>query len=143
MNQIIETQTKPDHGAINAGVICLIIGCIAVALIPLLGWALGAPLFLVAFILSIVAMSKNNIGRGITLLLCTLAFPWLAQVVGIAFYIAIANKPAEVKTSEMATFTDTPEKVAARKVAIEYANAGIYGPTEAERQAAARHKRAK
>jgi hypothetical protein len=137
MNQqpTIQTQTKPDHGAINAGVICLLIGCAAVALIPLLGWGLGAPLFLVAFILSIVAMSKNNIGRGITLLLCTLTFPWVAQVIGIAFYVGVgheANKQTELHKQQDATLA-----VSSKNTALDY------GTTEAERQAAAPHKRAK
>jgi uncharacterized membrane protein len=83
--QTIQVETKPDNRAINYGVICLLLGCVLVGLIPLVGWLFGGPLFLIAIILSIIAMCKNNVGRGIVLLFCTFLFPIIAQVIGLAF----------------------------------------------------------
>jgi hypothetical protein len=69
--------------------ICLLIGSVAVAALPFVGWLFGGPLFLVAFILAIVAMSKNNIGQGIVLLLATLTVPVVAQIFGFIAWAAL------------------------------------------------------
>jgi hypothetical protein len=85
----IQTETRPDTGATTAGMICLLIGSVAVAALPFVGWLFGGPLFLVAFILAIVAMSKNNIGQGIVLLLATLTVPVVAQIFGFIAWAAL------------------------------------------------------
>ena len=87
----MQMETKPDTTATTIGFVCLMIGCVLVGLIPLLGWFIGGPLFLMAFILSIIAMSKNNIGNGIILLFGTLTLPWLAALAGLLFWAAIGS----------------------------------------------------
>jgi len=60
------------QGGIIGGIVCFVIG-VLVSFIPYLGFFLSLPLFLVAFILSIVAMSQKRIVGGIVLLLASLS----------------------------------------------------------------------
>jgi hypothetical protein len=101
----MQTETKPDTRATTIGFLCLFVGCVLVGLIPLLGWFIGGPLFLVAFILSIIAMSKNNIGNGIMLLFGTLTMPWLATLIGVLFYASLG---AAASSSSTASVHPTP-----------------------------------
>jgi hypothetical protein len=87
-------QIKPDTKACNIGLLLLLIGCGAIAIIPIFGWMIGGPLALVAFILSIIGMSKNDVGNGVCLLLMSLVAPWVAQFCGIILWMAIgASSP--------------------------------------------------
>lgn len=76
-------EKAPGSSAINAGWICLIIG--GVIYVSVNEWikfttfaiVAGFPLFLAAFILSIVGMAKGRVGRGIFLLLSVFIVPFL------------------------------------------------------------------
>jgi hypothetical protein len=67
-------QTNVKQGAIIGGAVCFIVGIILMFL-TMWSFFIYGPLFLVAFILSIVAMAQKRILGGILLLLATLVVP--------------------------------------------------------------------
>ena len=70
--KVVETNVK--QGAIIGGAVCFVIGIILMFL-TMWSFFIYGPLFLVAFILSIVAMAQKRILGGILLLLATLIVP--------------------------------------------------------------------
>jgi len=81
-------QTNVKQGAVIGGSICFTIGFILM-IVSLWSFFIYGPLFLVAFILSIVAMSQRRILGGILLLLCTLILP---AVVGTVLFLTRTAK---------------------------------------------------
>ncbi|MEI6072110.1 MAG: DUF4339 domain-containing protein [Verrucomicrobiae bacterium] len=69
-----EVQTNVKQGAIIGGWVCFLLGVLTMYL-SMWTFVIYGPLFLVAFILSIVAMSQRRVLGGIALLLATLVVP--------------------------------------------------------------------
>ncbi|MRS11491.1 MAG: hypothetical protein EG823_00240 [Actinobacteria bacterium] len=74
-----------------AGWVCFGIG-LGLMFASLATFFLYGPLFLVAFVLSIVAMTKGKVGAGIALMLCTLIIPGVMWFSLVAVNIAEANE---------------------------------------------------
>jgi hypothetical protein len=85
-------QTNVKQGAVIGGWVCFALG-LATMFFSLWAFFIYAPLFLVAFILSIVAMAQKRVAGGIALLLATIILP---TVVGLYLFTlrttqAVAN----------------------------------------------------
>ncbi|MEN3368466.1 MAG: hypothetical protein V7609_609 [Verrucomicrobiota bacterium] len=74
---VVNTNVK--QGAVIGGWVCFAIGMLLM-LLSLWAFIIYGPLLLVAFILSIVAMSQGRIAGGVSLLLCCLIVPPIAIV---------------------------------------------------------------
>ena len=70
---------KRGSGVLVGGWVCMLLG-IGLMFLSLWTVIFYAPLFLVAFILAIVAMSQSRVGAGITLLLSSLFVPFILFV---------------------------------------------------------------
>ena len=70
--QPVETNVK--QGALIGGVVCFVLGVIMMC-VSLWTVIVYAPLFLAAFVLSIVAMAQKRIAGGVILLVLTVAVP--------------------------------------------------------------------
>jgi hypothetical protein len=96
-------QTPKKGRAASAGWICFVLGMVLM-FVSLGTFFLYGPLFLAAFVLSIVAMTQGRVAGGIVLLLCTAAIPtvtWfglLAVNVGEAINEADREKKAALAT---------------------------------------------
>ncbi|HUN24597.1 MAG TPA: FxLYD domain-containing protein [Anaerolineales bacterium] len=75
---------KPITKTLVAGFLCFILGLIAMFISTAL-FCIYVPLFLAAFILSIITMTRGRIGGGILLLLATIAVPTLL------FFVMLGN----------------------------------------------------
>jgi cell division protein FtsW (lipid II flippase) len=76
-NETISTPSnqKRQSKAVAAGLICVFIGLVLLFNSPLGMLLIYAPLFLAAFILSIVAMAQGRIVAGLLLLLISIIVP--------------------------------------------------------------------
>lgn len=88
-------QTNVKQGALIGGVACFVIGIILMFL-SMWSFIIYGPLFLVAFILSIVAMSQRRVLGGILLLLATLVVP---TILGLYLF---ATRTTEALTASLA-----------------------------------------
>lgn len=93
-------QTNVKQGALVGGWVCLGVG---ILFLLLTGWAFifYLPLFLAAFVLSIVAMAQRRVAGGIGLLLATLMLPPIAAV-GFASMKAGYEKGRELQGGNIA-----------------------------------------
>jgi TonB family protein len=82
-------EKKQKNGAAHGGNIALIVACLAIILLPLVGWFIAGPLLLAAFICSIVAIAQNAARQGIVLMFGSILMPIIAQLVGIAMWAGI------------------------------------------------------
>ena len=73
-------QTNVKQGAVIGGWVCFALG-VALMFLSMWSFFIYGPLFLVAFILSIIAMSQRRIVGGIVLLLATLVAPTILGLV--------------------------------------------------------------
>ena len=79
-----ELQTNVKQGAVIGGWVCFGVGT-AFMFLSLWAFIFYAPLFLAAFVLSIVAMSQTRVAGGLTLLLCCVTIPPLTFLGLIAY----------------------------------------------------------
>jgi len=93
-----EIQTNVKQGAIIGGFVCFSIGIILMFL-TMWSFFIYGPLFLVAFILSIVAMAQKRILGGILLLLATLIVP---TILGLYLF---TTRTTEALTGNLASST--------------------------------------
>jgi DNA-directed RNA polymerase subunit RPC12/RpoP len=82
-----EVKTNVKQGAAIGGWVCFGLAVI-VLFIPLPTWYIYGPLFLVSFILSIIAMAQGRIASGLILLLSNVIGVPILFVVAIFFGIA-------------------------------------------------------
>lgn len=95
-------QAKPRSGAVIGGWVCFGLG-VLLMFVSLWSFVLYTPLFIVAFVLAIVAIAKGRVGQGITMLLASIAVP-LVLFVGLG----------ATRTTELAkTVADKPNVAAA------------------------------
>lgn len=106
-------------GAVIGGWVCFGLG-VALMFATLWSFILYGPLFLVAFILAIVAMAQRRVGQGVVLLLASLVVPF------ILFFGLAATRTA----SAIAEVKNAPNEKAA--VAREAKAEGVYKTTSAE-----------
>lgn len=115
--QPTQVETNVKQGAIIGGWVCFALGLICMVL-SLFMFFLYGPFFLVAFILSIVAMSQRRVLGGVVLLVATLVVP---SVLGLVLFATRATEFAEdmSKSIEEASVsdpdsgsTDKPESIA-------------------------------
>ncbi len=76
---------RPQSKAVAAGWLCFVIGLVLVFVSPMGMLLLYAPLFLAAFVLSIVGMAQGRIAGGLVLLLISIVVP-LVSVIGVSGY---------------------------------------------------------
>lgn len=95
-----EVKTNVKQGALIGGYVCFLLGVIFMCL-TLWSVIFYAPLFFVAFILSIVAMAQKRIAGGVLLLLATLIIPPLGFVAIPAFKSARAAAAAHAQQAQM------------------------------------------
>ena len=69
-----EVQTNVKQGALIGAVVCFLLAVVLV-FVSLLTFFIYGPLFLAAFILSIVAMAQKRVAGGLTVLLLTIIVP--------------------------------------------------------------------
>jgi hypothetical protein len=74
-----ELQTNVKQGAVIGGWVCFGVG-ILFMVHSLWAFIFYVPLFLAAFVLSIVAMAQGRVGGGLALLLCCVIIPPIAFV---------------------------------------------------------------
>src|SRR4029077_9229054 len=74
-----EVQTNVKQGAVIGGWVCFGVG-ILFMVHSLWAFIFYVPLFLAAFVLSIVAMAQRRVGGGMALLLCCVIIPPIAFV---------------------------------------------------------------
>lgn len=89
-------QTNVKQGALIGGIACFAIGIILMFL-SMWSFIIYGPLFLVAFILSIVAMAQRRVLGGILLLLATLVVP---TILGLYLF---ATRTTEALTASVAS----------------------------------------
>lgn len=89
-------QTNVKQGALIGGVACFVIGIILM-FFSMWSFIIYGPLFLVAFILSIVAMSQRRVLGGILLLLATLVIP---SILGLYLFTTRTSDALIAMTSE-------------------------------------------
>lgn len=82
----MDKESKGMSGALKASIVCLVLGCILM-LISLWSIAFYVPLFLASFILSIVAMAKDEVWAGVGMLLGNLIIP--SAIFGLMFVMGI------------------------------------------------------
>jgi hypothetical protein len=113
--------TNVKQGAIIGGCACFGVGLFCMFLSPSVFFLYG-PLFLVAFILSIVAMSQNRVVCGIMLLLATLIIPPVLGFVQFSIRSTKTSKP--LKPSVILERPKSPDpKVSIKKDEIIIKNA--------------------
>jgi hypothetical protein len=83
-NVMAELQTNVKQGAVIGGWVCFGVGT-AFMFLSLWAFIFYAPLFLAAFVLSIVAMSQRRVAGGLTLLLCCVTIPPLTFLGSTAY----------------------------------------------------------
>jgi len=111
--QVVQTNVK--QGAIIGGWVCFGLGIVTMYL-SMWTFVIYAPLFFVAFVLSIVAMSQRRVLGGVALLLATLVVP---TILGLVLFstrtIKLAEKMSkEAETQKVASVSqDTGRKKAA------------------------------
>ena len=98
-------QTNVKQGALIGGVACFAIGIILMFL-SMWSFVIYGPLFLVAFILSIVAMAQRRVLGGILLLLATLVVP---TILGLYLF---ATRTTEALTASEASSAATASQPA-------------------------------
>lgn len=91
-----EETKKKGNGAVIGGWVCFGLGVILM-FVTLWSFVIYGPLFLVAFILAIVAIAQKRIGQGVTMLLASLIVP-LVLFVGLGA-TRTANAVAEIKNA--------------------------------------------
>ena len=101
-------MTNVKQGAIIGGWVCFGLG-ILFMLLSLMFFFLYGPFFLVAFVLSIVAMSQRRIVGGISLLIATLLIP---TILGAVLFATRTKKFAEDMTKAL----EKPSVTESRKV---------------------------
>lgn len=93
-------QTNVKQGAVIGGAVCFVLGVILMFL-SMWSFFIYGPLFLVSFILSIVAMAQKRILGGVLLLLATLIVP---TILGLYLF---ATRTAEVLTANLSSSEPT------------------------------------
>ena len=96
-----EIQTNVKQGALIGGFVCFVIGIIFM-FSSLWSFFLYGPLFLAAFVLSIVAMSQRRVLGGIGLLLLTLIVP---GVLGLILFSTRTAKVADAMSKQIQNTT--------------------------------------
>jgi hypothetical protein len=127
-------SNENKSNAFKAAVVCMILGCV-VMLLSLWAVFIYAPLFLAAFILSIVSMAKEKIGGGIAVLLGSIIFPSIIFVVSLSIGLESLSKEMQSFSESTPTETDnvrndTPEytdQVEISKFEARYYNHILYG----------------
>jgi len=97
-----QVQTNVQQGAFIGSISCLVLGIIFMFL-PFLSFFLYIPLFLAAFVLSIVAMSQRRIVGGIVCLLLTIIVPpgiWGIRLAMLGDAIVTAFEEVEKEMDE-------------------------------------------
>jgi hypothetical protein len=102
-------EKKQKNGAARGGNIALIVACLAIILLPFVGWVIAGPLLLAAFICSIVAIAQNAARQGIVLMFGSILMPIIAQLVGIAMWAGIGA----ARSNEAKKQLQTPQAVSA------------------------------
>lgn len=101
-----EVQTNVKQGALIGSAVCFVIGIIvmglALTMAPVLAASIVAivvsgPLFLAAFILSIVAMAQKRIIGGVIMLLLTVIMPLPLAAIGMTFQLRKSVNEAKSK----------------------------------------------
>jgi len=92
-----EVKTDVKQGAIIGGFVCLVLG-VALMFISLLSFIVYLPLFLAAFILSIVAMAQKRVVGGVLLLLLTIIVP---SILGVGLFVTRTAAFAEEVSQAM------------------------------------------
>ena len=128
-HQPAQVETNVKQGAIIGGWVCFGLGLICM-FISLFMFFLYGPFFLVAFILSIVAMSQRRVLGGVVLLVATLVVP---LVLGLVLFATRAIEFAEdmVESIEETSVSD-PDSESSRELES-FAGAMKRGFEEAER----------
>jgi len=108
--QTVETNVK--QGALIGGVVCFVLGVIMMCA-SLWTVIVYAPLFLAAFVLSIVAMAQKRIAGGVILLVLTVAVPPILLIAVPSFKAArsAAQEAAQARVAVAATVENEPEVV--------------------------------
>lgn len=108
--QPVETNVK--QGALIGGVVCFVLGVIMMC-VSLWTVIVYAPLFLAAFVLSIVAMAQKRIAGGVILLVLTVAVPPVLLIAVPSFKTArsAAQEAAQARAAVAATVEKEPEVV--------------------------------
>jgi DNA-directed RNA polymerase subunit RPC12/RpoP len=108
--QTVETNVR--QGALIGGVVCFILGVIMMCF-SLWTVIVYAPLFLAAFVLSIVAMAQKRIAGGVILLVLTVAVPPVLMIAVPSFKTArsAAQEAAQARAAVAATVEKEPEVV--------------------------------
>ena len=96
-----EIQTNVKQGALIGGFVCFALG-IVFMFISMWSFFLYGPLFLAAFVLSIVAMAQRRVLGGVGLLLLTLIVP---GVLGLILFSTRAAKVADSLSKQMQATT--------------------------------------
>jgi len=89
-------QTNVKQGALLGSLVCLLVG-LGFMYFTLLSFFIYGPLFLAAFILSIVAMAQGRVAGGVILLIVTLVAP---SVFGLVFFAERATALADSLSRE-------------------------------------------
>lgn len=104
-----KVETNVKQGALIGGVVCFILGVIMMCVSP---WTVivYAPLFLAAFVLSIVAMAQKRIAGGVILLVLTVAVPPVLLIAVPSFKTArsAAQEAAQARAAVAATVDNEP-----------------------------------
>lgn len=121
----VETNVK--QGALIGGVVCFVLGVIMMC-VSLWTVIVYAPLFLAAFVLSIVAMAQKRIAGGVILLVLTVAVPPVLLIAVPSFRAArsAAQEATQARAAVAASVEDEPEVVR---------TATVREPSEPDREA--------
>lgn len=135
-----EVTTNVKQGAVIGGWVCFAIG-VGAMYFSMWSFLIYGPLFLVAFILSIIAMSQRRVIGGVALLLATLVVP---TILGLFLFTFRTNKlirdtADEIKAKELKAkaVTTAPSKLPVATPTAEAANVSPQPVATLETQAAA------
>lgn len=112
-----ETHTNIKQGAALGGWLCFVIATI-IMFIPIPLWFIYAPLYLMSFILGIVAIAQKRIAIGIMLLLANLIAAPILFLIALAFGIATWTTVLMSETNTMA-YAQTVQKSAQTAAQVE------------------------
>jgi hypothetical protein len=113
-----EIKTNVKQGAANGAAVCLLLAWAVAAVGGLGAMIVFAPLFLAAFILSIVAMAQKRIGAGLTVMILTLISAPGFTIWSIADTADSIQKGYETANARIAAVPEarTPDQTAADTV---------------------------
>jgi len=128
-----EVTANVKQGAVIGGWVCFVLGVGAMYL-SMWSFVIYGPLFLVAFILSIIAMSQRRVIGGISLLLATLVIPSILGLFLFSFRTTkmIQDTAEQIKAKELKAKTvATATPLAANRNAAEATSAKAKAATPA------------